>query len=185
VSSSSQILVQVDGILMCQLLCVWKLYVTVLVRDADERAALEAALNTFDVRFELSLNGMLGVGERFNHVIELRPSRATGEAHVESRVIVSALAAHGAITVCHSRARELTAVLTPPMTRKSARVGFAFEHTWASAALLRGKLVAALVDLQLRFATRRARADATAIVDATVGDVSVNNNDTDDIQVSW
>jgi hypothetical protein len=35
--------------------------------------------------------------DRFTHIFELRPTRAVGEAHVESRRVVQILEAHGIV----------------------------------------------------------------------------------------
>lgn len=139
----------VEGVLVCRLLCALKCVVAVLVHDSAERALLVPVLPP-QVRFIDDLYDLLSGGERFDHIIELRPCRAPGEPHVESTRVVEALAAHGTWVVCHQKPRELNAALTAPMMRKSARLAFCFEHTWAAAATTRGTLCAALLDFQKR-----------------------------------
>jgi NADPH:quinone reductase-like Zn-dependent oxidoreductase len=139
----------VEGVLVCRLLCALKCVVAVLVHDSAERALLVPVLPS-QVRYIDDLYDLLSGGERFDHIIELRPCRAPGEPHVESTRVVEALAAHGTWVVCHQKPRELNAALTAPMMRKSARLAFCFEHTWAAAATTRGTLCAALLDFQKR-----------------------------------
>jgi NADPH:quinone reductase-like Zn-dependent oxidoreductase len=139
----------VEALLVARLLAALHASVAVLVRDAAERALLLSALPA-QVRYLTDLHDSISSGHRFDHIIELRPCRAPGEPHVESVRVVEALAAHGTWVVCHSKPRELTAALSPPMMRKSARLAFVFDHTWASAATTRGALAAALLDFQKR-----------------------------------
>jgi NADPH:quinone reductase-like Zn-dependent oxidoreductase len=151
----------VEGVLVCRLLCALQCVVVVLVHDVAERALLTPALPAA-VRFLDDLGDLLSSGERCDHIVELRPCRAPGEPHVESARVVEALAAHGTWVVCHQRPRELNAALTAPMMRKSARLAFCFEHTWASAATTRGALSAALLDFQKRLLVAHDEAAAAA-----------------------
>jgi NADPH:quinone reductase-like Zn-dependent oxidoreductase len=154
----------VEGVLVCRLLCALQCVVVVLVHDAAERALLTPALPSA-VRFLDDLGDLLSGGERCDHIVELRPCRAPGEPHVESARVVEALAAHGTWVVCHQRPRELNAALTAPMLRKSARLAFCFEHTWAAAATTRGTLCAALLDFQKRLCAAADDVTAAAVLD--------------------
>jgi NADPH:quinone reductase-like Zn-dependent oxidoreductase len=138
-----------EALLVARLLAALQVSVTVLVRDATERALLLSELPSH-VRYVVDLHDLIATGHRFDHIVELRPCRAPGEPHVESVRVVEALAAHGTWVVCHSKPRELNAALTLPMMRKSARLAFVFDHTWASSVTTRGSLAAALIDFQKR-----------------------------------
>jgi len=144
-----------EGYLLSNILLSIKSDVSVLAHDETEASLLKSTLdNKIQILNidQVIVDATPSPSYLFGHIFELRPSRAVGEAHVESRHVAELLLPHGSWTVCHSRPRELSAAIGSIMRRKSSRFAFVYEHTWASAAVLRGSLVAALIDYQNRLA---------------------------------